>query len=60
MIYWATAWMRRRRRLIRLRPPQSMVLITGSDRESIDAVFDAGGRIVHLIVHTRLRSLRRH
>jgi hypothetical protein len=54
------AWNRvfRRRQLIRLRPPQSMTLVTGSDRESISAVYDAGGRLVHLTVHTRLRSLR--
>jgi hypothetical protein len=56
------AWVKdllRRRQPIRLRLPQSFALITGSNRESIDATFDDGGRIVHLIVHTRLKSLRR-
>lgn len=58
MIAWATEFLKRRRP-IRLRLPQSFALVTGSNRESIDAVFDSGGRLVHLIVHTRLSSLRR-
>jgi hypothetical protein len=57
MIAWASVFVKRRR-AIRLRQPGSFVLVSGSDRESIDAVFDAGGRIVHLIVHTRIKSLR--
>jgi hypothetical protein len=58
MIAWARDLLRRRQP-IRLRLPQSFALVTGSDRESIDATFDPGGRIIHLIVHTRLKSLRR-
>ena len=37
--------------------PERMLLFAGSDRESIDATFDAGRRIVQLIVHTRSQSL---
>ena len=58
MIAWAQEFMRRKRHLIRLRQPQSTTLITGSDREAIDAVYDAGQRLVHLIIHTRQRSLK--
>jgi len=57
MISWATDWIRRNRAVIRLREPQSMTLFTGADREAIDAVYDAGQRLVHLTVHTRQRSL---
>ncbi len=58
MIAWARDFLKRKQ-LIRLRLPQSFALVTDSDRESIDATFDQGGRIIHLIVHTRLKSLRR-
>ena len=47
------------RHLIRLRLPQTTTLITGSDREAIDAVYDEGKRLVHLIIHTRQRALQR-
>ena len=58
MIAWAKGIIRKRRP-IRLRQPQSFALFTGCDRESIDATFDPGGRIIQLIVHTRLKSLRK-
>ena len=58
MIAWATAFLKRRP-AIRLRNPQTFALVTGSNRESIDAIYDQGGRLVHLTVHTRIRSLRR-
>jgi hypothetical protein len=58
MIAWARDFLHRRKHIIRLRMPQSMTLITGSNRESISATYDEGGRLVHLTVHTRLRSLR--
>lgn len=51
--------MRKKKRVIRLRQPQSTTLITGSDREAIDAIYDEGQRLVHLIIHTRQGSLRR-
>jgi hypothetical protein len=56
MIAWAIDFLRRRP-VIRLRMPQSTVIFTGADREAIDGVFDEGGRIVHLIIHTRIRTL---
>jgi hypothetical protein len=34
-----------------------MTLVTGARREVIDAVFDKSNRMVHLIVHTRQKSL---
>lgn len=58
MIAWAIDLVKRRRP-IRIRQPQNFVLFTDADREKIDATFDEGGRIVTLIVHTRLKSLRR-
>jgi hypothetical protein len=51
-------FLRPRPRFIRLREPEMFRLVTGADRERIEATFDAGGRIVSLIVHTRSRSLR--
>ena len=51
--------MRKKKRVIRLRQPQATTLITGSDREAIDAIYDEGQRLVHLIIHTRQGSLRR-
>lgn len=59
MMSWAQEFMRRKRHLIRLRLPQTTTLITGSDREAIDAVYDEGKRLVHLIIHTRQRALQR-
>ena len=37
--------------------PSSTLLYTGSNQERIDAMFDEGGRIIQLIIHTRSRSL---
>lgn len=34
-----------------------MTLVTGARRELIDAIFDDRNRMVHLIVHTRTKSL---
>lgn len=58
MIDWVRNQLRRKRFVIRLREPAHFRLVTGANRESIEATFDAGGRIVELIVHTRSRSLR--
>lgn len=59
MIAWAEHLVRKARRRIRLREPQRLTIVAGSDRESIDATFDEGNRLVHLIVHTRSASLAR-
>ena len=45
--FWAM--LLRRRSCIRLREPQQFRLITGADRERIDATFDPAGRIVSLV-----------
>lgn len=58
VIAWALQYLRRRPPL-RLRQPQNLVIYTGCAREAIDATFDEAGRIITLIVHTRLRSLHR-
>jgi hypothetical protein len=58
MIEWVRNQLWRKRFVIRLREPAHFRLVTGASRESIEATFDAGGRIVELIVHTRSRSLR--
>lgn len=58
MIAWALQILRRRPP-IRLRQPQNLIIYTGANREAIDALFDEGGRLITLIVHTRIRSLRR-
>lgn len=50
-------WMTRARRKIRLPRPTGMTLVTGASRELISAVVDDSNRIVHLIVHTRQKSL---
>ncbi|MGA1530017.1 MAG: hypothetical protein ACO398_04650 [Kiritimatiellia bacterium] len=50
-------WISRPRRPIRLARPVGMTLVTGARREVIDAVFDRSNRMVHLIVHTRQKSL---
>lgn len=57
VIAWAKDFLPRRRPVIRLRMPGSMLLFPGSTKESIDATFDEGGRIVQLIVHTRSKNL---
>lgn len=58
MIAWIRNQLQGKRFIIRLREPDHFRLVTGAARESINATFDAGGRIVELIVHTRSRSLR--
>ena len=58
MIAWARDFLPRRRPpVVRLRMPDRMILFSGCDRESIDATYDEGGRMIQLIVHTRSRSL---
>lgn len=57
VIAWAKDFLPKRRPVIRLRMPGAMLLFRGSDRESIEATFDEGGRIVQMIVHTRSKSL---
>lgn len=47
------------RHFIQLRQPQSTTLITGSDREAIDPVYDEDKRLIHLLICTRQGSLRR-
>ena len=44
------------RRRIPIAAPASTIVITGSRRESIDAVIDGNRRIRQLIIHTRWRS----
>ncbi|HMP91190.1 MAG TPA: hypothetical protein PJ991_13400 [Kiritimatiellia bacterium] len=57
MICMFKEWMTRARRKIRLPRPTGMTLVTGASRELISAVVDDSNRIVHLIVHTRQKSL---
>jgi hypothetical protein len=59
MICLLKEWLVRPRPVIRLPRPAGMTLVTGADREMIHAVYDDNRRMVHLIVHTRTRSLRR-
>lgn len=59
MIAWADHLLQKARRRIKLREPELMTIITGSAQEKIDATYDAGNRLVHLIVHTRHGSLSR-
>ena len=47
----------RARKTIRLREPQSVVIISGAPREAIDATYDGANRLVNLVVHTRQRSM---
>ncbi|MCS6770978.1 MAG: hypothetical protein NZ740_03005 [Kiritimatiellae bacterium] len=56
MIAWSEQWLRIRRR-IRLREPQFVSIVTGAPSERIDAEYDAGNRLVRLIIHTRSASL---
>lgn len=58
MIAWAAEFLRPRKRMIRIREPQSFILHTNAPCEKIDAVFDPAGRIITLIVYTRTKSLR--
>ncbi len=61
MIAWADQMLKKARRRIRLREPQTCTIITGAASEKIDAEFDAGNRLIRLIIHTRQASLlRRH
>jgi hypothetical protein len=57
MICMLKDWIRRPRFRIRLPRPTGMTLVTGARRELIDAVLDEHNRVVHLIVHTRQKSL---
>lgn len=59
MIAWADQMLKKAQRRIRLREPQTWVIHTGAPAEKIDAEFDAGNRLVRLIVHTRSESLAR-
>ena len=57
MICFLNGWIRKPRHRIRLPRPSGMTLVTGAKRELIDAVVDESNRVVHLIVHTRSKSL---
>ncbi len=57
MIAWADQLLLRARRRIRLREPQVCAIITGAAVERIDAEYDAGNRLVRLVIHTRSASL---
>jgi len=57
MICMIKDWISKPRRKIRLPRPAGMTLVTGARRELIDAIFDDRNRMVHLIVHTRQKSL---
>jgi len=57
MICMIKDWIRKPRPRIRLPRPAGMTLITGAKREMIDAIFDDRNRMVHLIIHTRTKSL---
>ena len=43
--------------MIPLRLPHTMILFTGCNRESIDAVIDENNRVQQLIVHTRFKPV---
>ena len=47
----------RRLRKISLNRPTSMILITGAEKERINAVFDRNEHIVQLIVHTKQKNI---
>lgn len=57
MICMLKDWIKRRPYRIRLSRPAGLTLVTGARRELIDAVFDDQNRMVHLIVHTRTKTL---
>ncbi|HMP77180.1 MAG TPA: hypothetical protein PKE12_12865, partial [Kiritimatiellia bacterium] len=59
MIAWADQMLQKARRRIRLREPQSCAIITGAPAERIDAEYDAGNRLIRLVIHTRHGSLAR-
>lgn len=51
-------WFKKPGHKIRLPRPTGMTLVTGAKRELIDAVYDVRtDRMIHLIVHTRQKSL---
>lgn len=50
-------WISRPKKVIRLGRPLGMTLKTGASREMINAVYDRSNRMIHLIVHTRQKSL---
>jgi hypothetical protein len=45
------------RRLIRLRQPQYCAIVTGAATERIDAEYDAGNRLIRLVIYTRSLAL---
>jgi len=47
----------RPKKVIRLGRPLGMTLRTGATKEMIYAVYDKSNRMVHLVVHTRQKSL---
>jgi len=47
----------RPKKAIRLGRPLGMTLRTGAAKEMIYAVYDKTNRMVHLVVHTRQKSL---
>jgi len=47
----------RPKKVIRLGRPLGMILRTGATKEMIYAVYDKSNRMVHLVVHTRQKSL---
>lgn len=57
MIAWADRILKKARQRIRLREPQNCTIFTGASAERIDAEYDAGNRLVRLIIHTRHISL---
>jgi len=57
MICMLKEWITKPRRIHRLPRPTGMILITGANREMIDARFDQNNRMTVLIVHTRQKSL---
>lgn len=59
MIAWADHLLKQARRRIRLREPQVCAIITGAAVEKIAAEYDAGNRLVRLVIHTRQGSLSR-
>jgi len=50
-------WVARPRKVIRLGRPVGMTLRTGAAKEMIYAVYDKTNRMVHLVVHTKQKSL---
>jgi hypothetical protein len=57
VIAWADQLLMKARRLIRLREPQCCAIVTGAAAERIDAEYDAGNRLIRLVIHTRSLAL---